>query len=172
MLLQDPPHRLRQGQRYKGFTCHVPPVECEDIETAILIANNLKHHPIDSTSGRWIGACIHNNRDSMVVISSYVHHSTALGLLDLGNALESLVRKYDNILIGMDSNGKHPNWGPPQTRPNSIGVNVSEVLFLHGLAPVNKWPCPPTHVNAQGTDGLDRFDCGHSHYRCGILGNC
>lgn len=152
LLLQDPPARLRNGHKYQGFTCHVPTVESSKIETAVLISNNLKHHPLESTCGRWIGANIETNQEPLVVISSYVQHSTSVGLLELENFVEQLIRSRQKILIGMDSNSKHPNWGPPQTVPNSMGLKVNSFLSLNGLVPLNKWPCIPTHINAQGTD--------------------
>ena len=88
---------------------------------------------------------ISTTRRPLALVSAYIHYSDGRGL-DALASLATIARcSTPLLLVGADTNGHSPWWGPPDTQTNTVGAQVEEFILNSHLEVANCWPCPPTY---------------------------
>ena len=155
LLLQDPPEGLVSGgdcpagydvylptRDSTSQPCFVPPL------VAILVRSTLRARAIPFSHPRVCGIFVSTARCPLAFLSGYVHHTDGSGLDALASLVTIARRSTPLILVGADTNGHSPWWGPPNTLTNNVGAQVEEFILSSRLGVANRWPSPPTFRGA------------------------
>lgn len=153
LLLQDPPEVLVSGDDIPaGYDLYLP-TRATGFEAsltrplvAILVRSALRMRSIPFCHHRVCGLYVSTSRGPLALISAYIHHTDAEGLIALASLVTLARHSTSMLFIGADANGHSPWWGPPDTDSNAVGSRVEEFVLDHRLAVANCWPCPPTFM--------------------------
>ena len=140
-----------------GFRTFLPtraqgslPSPSEDPLVAILVRDSLRVQPISYVHHRMCGVLISSSKGPIALISAYIHFVEGGGLADLSSMVALARQRTPFILLGADSNGHSPWWGPPSQATNKTGELVEEFILAEHLMVENTWPCSPTFISEQG----------------------
>ena len=118
----------------------------------IMIKNTFSFNPCGSEGARVCGIMVKFRGESLVLISAYIHHTSAEGAATLASAVHKDRTISPFIYAGMDSNGHSPLWGPADTRVDHVEEVVEGVLCEGGLWVVKSQESAPTYHSDMGHD--------------------
>ena len=108
-LIQDPPaHAIRH--RWSHYTLILPRVEKPLV--AILIKKGIRFRLDGAGESRVIWTSLFFRGLKLIVISAYLHHTDGEGSEELTRAIARASELSEFVLLGIDSNGHSPLWGP------------------------------------------------------------
>ena len=127
LLLQEPPLALeRKLWTLAGYKIYLA---CgEHPLTAVLVHSHLCTTFLDFWGDRLCGVVIQTNIGELGVFSSYIRPMTGEGLDQLSQGLDMAIGRTWHRLVGMDSNGHSPLWGPKSVKQDQLGRRVEDAL--------------------------------------------
>lgn len=145
LLIQEPPLTLvRREWTLRGYRVFL--ATGDKPLTAIMVKSCVSSSAINITGPRICGCVVNTCVGDLWVFSSYVKYTTSEGLEQLSIGLNLAASKTKFRLVGMDSNGHSPLWGPNTTRLDQVGRNVEAVLAEGNMLVLNSNESPPTYV--------------------------
>lgn len=149
LLLQDIPSALLTSQSgFCGFQKFLSLGQSDTQNTtAVLVARGLAASNLGVSSPRVTGVLLKWGSRRVGLLSAYIQSSTARGLQDLQQATSAALAISPWLLIGMDSNGHSPSWGPGNVRCNHVGHQIEDFTIRHKLQILNDPDSPPTFVS-------------------------
>ena len=93
---------------------------------------------------RMCGVFIQTNIGELGVFSSYIRPTTGEGLDQLSHGLDRAIGRTRHRLVGMDSNGHSPLWGPKFVKQDQLGRRVEDALAEGNMLVLNHSDSPPT----------------------------
>lgn len=151
LMISDPPRSIKTGRRIQGFKIIMPDVNPEDIQSVILLKNDLTGLKVFSSCGRLTGVTLKLRNQFTTFISVYIRHTTGEGLSELFSVCEILrSRGYNRLFVAGDFNAKSYRWGPHNVSANRLGREVINWTDSHPYNVLNKFPCLPTFSGENG----------------------
>ena len=154
LLLQDTPDSLRSRfGGLPGYSLFLPSsrggadVPSGHPLVGVLVKSSLRARPLSFSNPRMCGVLLSTPLGLVAFISAYIHYQRGLGIEALSAMISTVKQETPLILIGADSNGHSPWWGPPDYAGNTVGALVEDCVLLHNLAVENTWPSPPSFVS-------------------------
>ncbi|GMH39517.1 hypothetical protein BSKO_07415 [Bryopsis sp. KO-2023] len=142
MLLQDFTRRQTEYEGYRIFSTG---------HCAIVYKENLKAKRLVFDSGRILGLELKNAREKITLITAYIKHSDAEGILELRAALDTLSpSSLHSVVIATDCNGRSPLWDPRGNGKNFNGRRVEELISDYELRVENTQNSQPTFHDSMG----------------------
>ena len=152
-LIQDPPKDAKRHQ-WGNYTLVLPRVD--EPMVAILIKKGIKFRLDGEGEGRVLWTSLFFRGLKLIVISAYLHYECGEGAEELTRAIARASEISDFVLLGMDSNGHSPLWGPRGTVVDRVGRLVEGVLSEGNLLVLNNPDSPATfHSDHGDTSWID-----------------
>ena len=143
LLLQEPPLALQQKlwtlAGYRMFLA-----SGDRPLTAILVHSHLCTSSMEFLGDRMCGVFIQTNIGELGVFSCYIRPTTGEGLDQLSHGLDRAIERTRHRLVGMDSNGHSPLWGPKFVKQDQLGRRVEDALAEGNMLVLNHSDSPPT----------------------------
>ena len=111
----------------------------------ILVRVGLRTSQLNIQGGKVCGVEIHFGIRSILLLLSYIRYGTGEGAEMLCRALKKSQEKTPLSLVGMDSNGQSPLWGPEEVELEKVGELIGDVLG-EGRSICDKPSRLPTHL--------------------------
>lgn len=140
-LIQDPPKGAKNHQ-WKELSLILP--RGANPLVAILIKRSIKFCFEGRGSLRVMWAVVYSRGLKLLLMSTYVHHTSGEGADELSRALAQASKVSNLVFLGMDSNGHSPTWGPKDSDLDPVGRIVEGVLVESNLLVVNNLDSPAT----------------------------
>ena len=102
-------------------------------QAIILARNTLSFSPSGFEGTHVCGITVKFWGEPLVLVSVYIHHTSAEGTGALANAVRKARTISPFIYVGMDSNGHSPLWGPASTMVDHVGEAIESVLCKGGV---------------------------------------
>ena len=149
LLVQEPPLlALSEEGRWRGFQSFV--AKGNNPLTMIMVRMGLEASQVDIQGDRVCGAEVKLKVGSILLFSAYIRYGNGEGADLLGRALTKSQELTPLRLVGMDSNGHSPLWGPEKVELDKVGELVEDVLGEGDLLVVNHRDSPPTFLGDRG----------------------
>ena len=149
LLVQEPPPlALSEEGRWRGFQSFV--AKGTNPLTMIMVRMGLEASQVDIQGDRVCGAEVKLKVGSILLFSAYIRYGNGEGADLLGRALTKSQELTPLRLVGMDSNGHSPLWGPEKVELDTVGELVEDVLGEGDLLVVNHCDPPPTFLGDRG----------------------
>ena len=163
-LLQDLPTSVRRGGLgFPGFRMFLARSRVSAApEVGIMIRESIACREIRPFGSRVVGLEVPSPHGVLRLFSAYVQHTTGVGTQELELALRWALSKGGQVIVGMDSNGHSPLWGPPLTTPNPVGETLEHLFLGLGLDVANDPTSPPTFDDGHNESWIDLTLASHS----------
>ena len=149
LLIQEPPPlAFSQAGVWKGFQAFY--AQGPQPLTMIMVRKNLKACQYNVPGDRVCGIEVHIGVESALFFSAYFRHGTGEGMDQLAKVLTLSQELTPFRLVGLDSNGHSPLWGPDEVELDKIGELTEDVLGEGDLIVVNHRDSPPTFYGDRG----------------------
>ena len=139
-LIQDPPATAK-SHRWSNFTLVLPRVVNPSV--AILIRRGIKFRLEGWGSERVMWTTLFFWGLKLAVVCAYIRHTSGEGVHELSRAVARASEVTQFVLLGADSNGHSPSWGP-RNNLDAVGRLVEDVLSEGHLLVLNSSDLPPT----------------------------
>ena len=149
LLIQEPPLALvRREWSLRGYRIYV--ATGNPSLTAIMVRSDLSTSAVDVHGSRLCGIVLRSNIGNIWLFSSYIRSVTGEGLDHLTRGLDMAMANSRFRLVGMDSNGHSPLWGPSFVKLDKVGGWVEEALAGGDLFILNHCDAPASFHGDSG----------------------
>ena len=145
-LIQDPPANAK-SHRWRNFALVLPRVVNPLV--ALLIRRGIRFRLEGWGSARVMWTTLFFRGLKLAVVSAYIRHTSGEGADELTRAVARASEVTQFVLLGADSNGHSPSWGP-RNNLDAVGRLVEDVLSEGHLLVLNSSDSPPTFYSDHG----------------------
>ena len=120
ILIQDPPSLALEGRNvFKGYRLICAPRQGAVLgQVALAIRDSVQFRQLRPFGSRVALLEIATIDGPLIFISAYIQHTSGEGLDALVAACRWAKGRCPRVILGLDSNGHSPLWGPPSVQRN------------------------------------------------------